>query len=36
MSAVYRPSLRKIETHSSDPYVAVKLLTIPSSASVNR
>jgi predicted Ser/Thr protein kinase len=32
MSAVYKAiDLRKIETHSSDPYVAVKLLTIPSS-----
>ncbi len=32
MSAVFKAiDLRKIETHSSDPYVAVKLLTIPSS-----
>jgi formylglycine-generating enzyme required for sulfatase activity/predicted Ser/Thr protein kinase len=32
MSVVYKAiDLRKIEAHSSDPYVAVKLLTIPSS-----
>jgi formylglycine-generating enzyme required for sulfatase activity/predicted Ser/Thr protein kinase len=33
MSAVYKAiDLRKIEAHSSDPYVAVKLLTVPSSS----
>jgi formylglycine-generating enzyme required for sulfatase activity/predicted Ser/Thr protein kinase len=32
MSAVYKAiDLRKVETRSSDPYVAVKLLTLPSS-----
>jgi formylglycine-generating enzyme required for sulfatase activity/predicted Ser/Thr protein kinase len=32
MSVVYKAiDLRKIEAHSSDPYVAVKLLTLPSS-----
>ena len=37
MSTVYKAiDLRKIEARSSDPYVAVKLLTVPRAASASR